>query len=92
MQDLSIRKAGALPAPAKQALEALLGRTLSDEEEVSVWTSLPHSAPDGEQRSEAWRELNDRLNQLSAKAPQESREQLEKLVDQACDEVRHGPG
>jgi len=37
MQDLSIRKTAELSPAAKEVFESLLGRTLRDDEEASIW-------------------------------------------------------
>jgi hypothetical protein len=90
MPDLSTHKSGDLPSDAKAILEALLGRHLADDEEVSIWASRPHAAPTGPARREAWHQLNDHLDRMAAKAAGPV-EEIEKLVDEVCDEVRHGP-
>ena len=90
MQDLSTHKSKDLPPNAKAILEKLLGRYLADDEEVSIWASRPHAAPTGQARREAWRQLDEHLDRMAAKtgAPVE---EIEKLVDEVSDEVRHGP-
>ena len=90
MQDLSTHKTKELPASAKEAIEKLLGRQLADDEEVSIWTSRPHAAPTGAERKQAWRRLNDHLDRLAEKTSG-SAEELERLVDEVSDQVRHGP-
>ena len=90
MQSLSTHKTRELPPNAKEALEKLLGRRLAEEEEISIWVSVPHAAPTGEVRKEAWRKLNQHLDRMGAK-PQGTAEELEKLTDDLCDEVRHRP-
>ena len=90
MQDLSTHKTRELPPSAKEALEKLLGRHLADDEEVSIWASRPQAAPTGDARKEAWRQLNDHLNHIAEKTSG-SAEELERLVDEVSDQVRHGP-
>jgi hypothetical protein len=90
MLDLSTHKFGDLPSDAKAILERLLGRHLADDEEVSIWVSRPNAAPIGPARREAWHQLNDHLDRMAAKAGGPV-EEIELLVDEVCDEVRHGP-
>lgn len=90
MQNLSIRKTGELSVAAKEVIESLLGRRLRDDEEVSIWASPPHDAPVGEARRDAWNKLNQHLDLMASKADDVPAEELEKLVDEACDDVRHG--
>lgn len=91
MQDLATHKTKDLPASAKAILEKLLGRHLADDEEVSIWASRPHAAPTGQVRREAWQQLNEHLDRMAAKSGGDV-EELEKFVDEVCDEVRHGRG
>ena len=91
MQELTTYKTLTLPAGAREVLEKLLGRPLADDEEVSIWASRPHAAPMGEARKEAWQRLNQHLDRMAAKVPGPAQE-MEQLVDEVCDEVRHGPG
>ena len=90
MYDLSIRKTRELSPAAKEVLESLLGRSLKDDEEVGVWASSPHQAPTGEARKDAWNQLNQHLDRMASQANGVPAEELEKLADEACDEVRHG--
>jgi hypothetical protein len=89
MPDLSIRKTQQLSPVAKQVLEALLGRDLRDDEEVAIWASSPHDAPSGQPRKAAWDKLNQHLDLMASKADGIPAEQLERLVDDVCDEGRH---
>lgn len=67
MQEFVYPKTQALPAGAREVLEKLLGRRLADDEEVSIWASRPHAAPEGEARKEAWQQLNQHLDRMAAK-------------------------
>jgi len=89
MPGLSTHKTNELPASAREAIEKLLGRHLADDEEVSIWASRPHAAPTGAERKQAWRQLNDHLDRIAEKTSGSS-EELEKLVDEVGDQVRHG--
>ena len=90
MSDLSTHKTKDLSASAKEVFEKLLGRHLADDELVSIWASRPHAAPTGAERKQAWRELNDHLDRMAGKTSG-SAEELERLVDEVSDQVRHGP-
>jgi hypothetical protein len=88
MRELSIHRTRDLSPPTKEALEKLLGHSLGDDEEISIWTSRPHAAPVGEARKEAWQRLNQHLDRMATKADGTA-EELEELVDEISDEVRH---
>ncbi|MCX6631986.1 MAG: hypothetical protein NTW28_30625 [Candidatus Solibacter sp.] len=74
----------------KEAVEKLLGRRLAEEEEISIWASVPHAAPAGKARTEAWRQLDQHLDRLGTRA-EGTAEELEKLADEVSGEVRHPP-
>jgi hypothetical protein len=90
MQDLSIVKTGDLSPATKEVFEALLGRHLRDDEEVSIWASGPHEAPTGEARRDAWNRLDQHLDVMASKAGGGPSEELEQLVDEICGDVRYG--
>ena len=87
MQNLSIHRTSDLPLPARQAVESLLGRELSDDEEVGIWASSAHEAPVGKAREEAWERLHEHLELMASKVS--DNEDLEGLVDEVAREVRH---
>jgi hypothetical protein len=88
MSELTIHRTRELSAPTRETLERLLGRSLADDGEISIWASRPHAAPAGEARKETWRLLNQHLDRMAAKAEGPA-EELERLVDEVSDEVRH---
>ena len=92
MHNLSIRRTSDLLPSARTALESLLGRDLEDDEEIGIWASRPHPAPEGDARKKGWASLNQHLDAMASKAAAESVGELEELADQAADDVRHGRG
>jgi hypothetical protein len=90
MHNLSIRETRDLLPSARQAFEDLLGRKLADDEEVGIWASLSHEAPAGLARKEAWDRLNQHLELTASKAAEAQVDELERLVEEVADEVRHG--
>ena len=57
MPSLLVHRASELRIETRAALEAELGRSLQDDEEVSIMTFAPPTAPTGEARREAGRNL-----------------------------------
>lgn len=90
MRDLSYHETRDLPVPTRQAIEDLLGRPLSDDEHITIVTSRPHAAPTGETRKLAWEKFNSCRDEM-AKLAKGNVEEIERIVDEVCDEVRHGP-
>jgi hypothetical protein len=87
MQNLSIHRTSELSLLARQAVEALLGRALADDEEVGVWASRAHPAPRGERRNAAWDQLQGHLDSIASKVV--PGDDPERLADEAAAEVRH---
>jgi hypothetical protein len=87
MQNLSIHRTSELPLPARRAVEALLGRALADDEDVSVWASSSHEAPRGDARNAAWSRLNDHLDHMASKVL--PGEDAELLAEEVVNDVRH---
>lgn len=90
MPHLTIRKAADLSGAAKTVIESILGRTLRDDEEVGIWASRSYEAQAGQARQNAWRELNGHLDLMASRAQDIPHEELERLVNEVCSEVRHG--
>ena len=73
MENVSINLARDLPASARSAVENLLGRSLRDDEEVSIMALDPHPAPSGEARRASAERLRGALDQRALKALASSR-------------------
>ena len=91
MQTGAIRKAGELPAAAREAIESLLGRALHEDESVSIITYRPKEAPEGPAREAAYRRLLTRVEKTASKARDLPEAELDAAVDEAVDSVRHHP-
>jgi len=89
MANNALRKARDLPPNVRVALEVLLGRPLDKEETVSIQTYPTHEAPTGKEREESWKQLMDRIDQTAARAKEVSEVELDALIDEATEYVRH---
>ncbi len=88
MGDSSLRWARDLPVPVKAAIESLLGRSLQDDEQVSVRAFPRHEAPRGEARALAARHLKEHLDKMAAKVKNVPEEEMEAAINEAMDHVR----
>ena len=89
MSNNAISKARELPPNVRHALEVLLGRPLQEEETVSVQTYPTHESPVGKQREDSWKRLMDRIDRTATRAKDVSEAELDALIDEATDYVRH---
>ena len=88
----SIHKARDLSPDLRRAAEALLGRNLQEDESISVRAfkgDTVKEAPTGEVRAEAFRRLRARIEQSAARAPGVPEADIDALIDEAVDHVRH---
>ena len=90
MPSLLIHRATELRTETRAALEAELGRSLQDDEEVSIMTFVPHAAPTGEAHTKAGRNLLDHFNRIDQKLKGVSPEKTEEALDEAIRSVRPG--
>ena len=88
MENVSINLARDLPASARIAVENLLGRSLGDDEEVSIMALDPHPAPSGEARRASAERLKGALDQLALKAQDVAGGEVDDAVDEAMDHIR----
>ncbi|MGH9451607.1 MAG: hypothetical protein ACRD11_13890 [Terriglobia bacterium] len=88
MQNIVIQKVHELSADARQAVERVLGRTLREEEEVSIMAFSPHDAPDGPDRQALARKLEQRMKKTANRVKNVPDEQVEEVINEAVDHVR----
>ena len=88
MSNNALSKARDLPGQVRHALEVFLGRSLQEEETVSVQTFPTHEAPTGEKREEAWKQLMDRIGRTAARAKDVPEPELDALIKEATRYVR----
>jgi hypothetical protein len=89
MQNVSIHKAGHLPETVKSAVEQLLGRSIAADEEISVVAVPPRQVPPSQNRTAVARNLEAFLNRRAAKVRDVPEEEIDAVVDEAVDHVRH---
>ncbi len=88
MSDVLIHKASEMKPQTRAALEAELGRSLGDNEQVSIMAFEPQPAPTGEARSQATRELKEHLKQIDEKRKGVPDSEMEETLDEALRSVR----
>jgi hypothetical protein len=88
MQNIAINLASSLSPSARAAIEGILGRTLNDDEHVSIHSLSPHAAPVGEARRAAAVRLTAALDAMDARALPVSAEEFEAAVDEAMNHIR----
>ena len=84
-----LHKASDLPADLRQAVGQLLGRPLELEEHISVMAYRPHKAPSGRDRAELARRFKERIDKTAAKLKDIPEAEMDDLIDEAVDHVRH---
>ena len=84
-----LHKASDLPPDIRKAVGRLLGRPLEPEEHISVMAYRPHEAPTGKDRAELARRFKERIDKTAAKLKDVPEGELDDLIDEAVDHVRH---
>ena len=93
MQNGALRRVTELSAVTRQTMEALLGRSLKDDEAVSINVYKP--APTGDLRQQISKQLLERIDKTAAKYTNrpdneiEAAHELESAIDEAVYHVRH---
>ena len=90
MENVSINWARDLPSSTRSAIEGLLGRSLRDDEEVSVMSLYSHPAPSGKERRVSAKRLKDALDQLADKARDVGGDEFDAAVDEAMNHIPRG--
>ena len=90
MQQSSLHSARRLPPLVRSALEQLLGRTLGDDEAISVRAYQPHEAPSLEQQRAIADEMRRHFAKIDEKCKDLSESEQEEILDEAIRSVRPG--
>ena len=90
MQQSSLHSARKLSPPLRNALEQLLGRTLGDNEAISIRAYQPHEAPSVEQQRAVAEELRHHFARIDKKTRGISESEQEEILDEAIRSVRPG--
>jgi len=71
-------------------LESLLGRQLQDDEGLNIQPSrVLKEAPVGEERSRAYAQYLSHLDMLAGRVKDIPDDELDAIIDEACDHARH---
>ena len=87
MQDGALRKVTELAAETRHAVERILGRSLREDEAISVNVYKP--APTGALREELSRRLLERIDKTAQKLQGIPEKEIDSAIDEAVDHVRH---
>lgn len=90
MPNVLIHKANELKPETRAAVEAELGRSLKDDEDVSIMAFPTHNAPTGKARREARQKLEAHLGKIDKQSASASDEEAETALDEALKNVRPG--
>jgi len=85
-----IRSARELSPDQKQAIEGLLGRRISDEEEISVRALEAQKAVTPERRAEILAALRDHFATVDARRHPVSAEEADEIINEALRSTRPG--
>jgi hypothetical protein len=90
MQQISVHSARRLSPPLRSALEQLLGRTLNDNEAISIRAYQPHEAPSPAQQQTIAAELRLHFAKIDGRTEHLSDHEQEEIVNEAIRSVRPG--
>jgi hypothetical protein len=91
MPNVLIHKASELRPETRTAVEAELGRSLQDAEEVSIMAFVAHDAPTGQARQELARQLEDRIARTAESVRDVPDDEQEAVINEALKHVRSKP-
>ena len=90
--DKLLHSVGDLAPTARVAVEGLVGHALDDDQQVYVVALDRALEPPPQQRREAWNDLQGIIDGMhqSVRATGIPVDQAERIIDEACDNVRYG--
>lgn len=87
-----VHKASDLAGDERLIVEKWLGRTLANDETISINAYRPHRAPDSEERQGLRRSIMAQTRDVSSRAGDISDQEVEDLLSEAFDDVRDRRG
>ncbi|NIL98950.1 MAG: hypothetical protein GTO53_13365 [Planctomycetales bacterium] len=88
MDSIFVQKAGQIASPAREWLQNLFGRTLGEDEHVTIFVATPHAAPAAEDRRAAFERMNKVLDEAAKRMKDVSDEDFNEAVDDAFEDIR----
>ncbi len=88
MEHIAVRRAKDLQADARRWLEGLFGRSLHEDEEVTVFVLPPHAAPAASVRSDAAGRMDRILDKAADNLKDVPDAEFEAALDEAMEHVR----
>lgn len=89
MQNVTVQKAGEIPAPLKAAIEELLGRSIGADEEISIVAVPPQQAVPSGNRAAVVEKLEALLDRRAERVNDIPEEEVNSIVDEAVHFARH---
>ncbi len=90
MPNILIHKASELKPQTRAAVEAELGRSLQDDEDVSIMAYSSHESPAGDARRQAAQQLRAHLERVDGLAPGAGEEDVKDALNEALRQARPG--
>jgi hypothetical protein len=90
MPNVLIHKAKELKPQTRAAVEAELGRSLKDDEDVSIMAFATHEAPVGDARARASEKLESHFKKIDKKTANVAEQDAEAALQEALRNVRPG--
>ena len=90
MSNVLIHKARELKPQTRAAVEAELGRSLKDDEDVSIMAFASHEAPTGEGRLRAGQKLKTYFKRIDKQTATVTEEDAESALQEALKKARPG--
>lgn len=89
--DKLLHNVGELPFPERSAVEAIIGYTLRDDQQLYIVAVDAAVEPADTDRRQAWSELEAIIADAhdNVRGAGVAPEELERMIDQSCDEVRY---
>jgi hypothetical protein len=90
--DKQFHNVGDLPSSERSAVETIIGHSLRDDQQLYIVALDAAVEPTERVRLQAWNEIEEIIAETHQNVRQSgvSQEDLERTIDETCDEVRYG--
>jgi hypothetical protein len=88
MGSIAVQKASEIDMPVREWLQRLFGRSIGEDEQVTVFVATPHAAPATQDRQASFRRMHEVVDKAARSMSDIPDTEFDEAVDEAMSHIR----